>query len=46
MQSAYVWSGLHGLVALRQVIPTFPWPSEQDYVDRMVQVHIEAHAGR
>jgi AcrR family transcriptional regulator len=45
-QSAYMWSGLHGLVALRQVIPTFPWPSERDYVNRMIAVHIEAHARR
>jgi AcrR family transcriptional regulator len=41
-QSAYVWAGLHGFVALNQVIPAFPWPSGHDYVERMIQVHIEA----
>ena len=40
-QSAYIWAGLHGYVALRQVIPTFPWPAEHDYVERMIQLHIE-----
>jgi AcrR family transcriptional regulator len=40
-QSAYIWAGLHGLVSLRQTIPTFPWPTENDYVDRMIQVHVE-----
>lgn len=43
-QSAYLWTGLHGLVALRQVVPGFPWPSKRDYVERMIYVHIEAHA--
>ena len=40
-QAAYIWAGLHGYAALRQAIPAFPWPAEQDYVDRMVQTHIE-----
>ncbi len=39
-QSAYLWTGLHGLVSLRGVIPTFPWPSEQDYVERMIEAHV------
>ena len=43
-QSAYLWAGLHGYVALRQAIPTFPWPAEHDYVGRMIQVHVAAHA--
>ncbi|MGO9956002.1 MAG: TetR/AcrR family transcriptional regulator [Solirubrobacteraceae bacterium] len=41
-QSAYIWAGLHGYVALRQAIPTFPWPAERDYVERMIEIHIEA----
>jgi len=41
-QSAYIWAGLHGYVALRQVIPTFPWPAERDYVERMIQLHVTA----
>jgi AcrR family transcriptional regulator len=45
-QSAYLWTGLHGYVALRQVIPTFPWPDERDYVDRMIQAHVAADALR
>jgi AcrR family transcriptional regulator len=39
-QTAYFWTGLHGLVALRQAIPAFPWPSERDYVERMIEVHV------
>lgn len=39
-QSAYLWAGLHGYVALRQVIPTFPWPPEREYVDRMIEAHV------
>ena len=27
-------------------IPAFPWPAEHDYVDRMIQLHIEAHTTR
>jgi AcrR family transcriptional regulator len=42
-QSAYIWAGLHGYVALHQVIPTFPWPSGREYVERMINVHIEPH---
>jgi AcrR family transcriptional regulator len=40
-QSAYIWAGLHGYVALRQVIPAFPWPSAADYVERMIQLHAQ-----
>ena len=43
-QAAYFWTGLHGLVALRNVIPTFPWPPDGEYVERMIQVHVEAFA--
>jgi AcrR family transcriptional regulator len=39
-QAAYLWAGLHGRVALADAIPTFPWPPEQDYIDRMIQIHI------
>jgi AcrR family transcriptional regulator len=45
-QSAYIWAGLHGFVALSQVIPAFPWPPADDYVERMIQAHIEAEAER
>jgi len=41
-QAAYIWTGLHGYVTLRQAISTFAWPAEAEYVDRMIQVHIEA----
>jgi AcrR family transcriptional regulator len=40
-QSAYMWAGLHGYVALNQTIPAFPWPSPRDYVERMIHVHVE-----
>jgi len=39
-QAAYFWAGLHGFVALHQVIPAFPWPDGTDYVQRMIDVHI------
>jgi AcrR family transcriptional regulator len=42
-QAAYLWAGLHGRVALADAIPTFPWPPEQEYIDRMIQIHITAH---
>jgi AcrR family transcriptional regulator len=45
-QAAYFWTGLHGLVALRQVIPTFPWPSERDYVQQMIRAHIDVPGAR
>ena len=41
-QATYIWAGLHGYVSLRQVIPTFPWPAEHDYVERMIQIHVQA----
>jgi AcrR family transcriptional regulator len=45
-QSAYIWTALHGYVTLRQAIPTVPWPAEADYVERIIQLHIEAPADR
>ncbi len=39
-QAAYLWAGLHGRVALADAIPTFPWPPEQEYIERMIQIHI------
>jgi len=42
-QAAYIWAGLHGFASLRQVIPAFPWPTGADYVDQMIQAHIEPH---
>jgi AcrR family transcriptional regulator len=42
-QSAYIWAGLHGYVALRQAISAFPWPAAVDYVDRMIAIHIELY---
>ncbi|MGA3362155.1 MAG: TetR/AcrR family transcriptional regulator [Solirubrobacteraceae bacterium] len=45
-QTAYLWAGLHGYVALRQVIPAFPWPPEREYVDRMIDAHVQADTGR
>ena len=45
-QVAYLWAGLHGRVVLSDAIPTFPWPPEDEYIDRMIQLHITAHANR
>lgn len=45
-QSAYLWAGLHGYVALLHVIPTFPWPPEREYVDRMIEAHVQADTSR
>jgi AcrR family transcriptional regulator len=42
-QAAYLWAGLHGRVALGEAIPTFPWPPEPQYIDRMIRLHITAH---
>jgi AcrR family transcriptional regulator len=39
-QAAYLWSGLHGRVALGDAIPTFPWPPESEYIDRMIDLHL------
>ncbi len=44
-QTAYVWTALHGYDTLHQAIPTFPLPTEADYVERIIQLHIEAAAG-
>jgi AcrR family transcriptional regulator len=41
-QAAYLWAGLHGRVALGDAIPTFPWPPEDEYIDRMIELHISA----
>jgi AcrR family transcriptional regulator len=43
-QSAYIWAGFHGFAALKQDIAAFPWPSSRDYVDRMIEVHVESPA--
>jgi AcrR family transcriptional regulator len=40
-QATYIWAGLHGYATLRQAIPTFPWPAEHDYVERMVEIHLQ-----
>jgi AcrR family transcriptional regulator len=45
-QAAYLWAGLHGRVALGDAIPTFPWPPEDEYIDRMIHLHITANANR
>jgi AcrR family transcriptional regulator len=42
-QTIYIWAGLHGFVALNQTIPAFPWPSGEDYLERMIQVHVESY---
>jgi AcrR family transcriptional regulator len=39
-RAAYLWAGLHGRVALADAIPTFPWPPEDEYIERMIQLHI------
>jgi AcrR family transcriptional regulator len=44
-QAAYIWAGLHGYAALRQAIPAFPWPAENDYVERTIEMHIKACGG-
>jgi AcrR family transcriptional regulator len=45
-QSAHLWAGLHGYVALREVIPTFPWPPEREYVERMIEAHVGTDSQR
>lgn len=39
-RAAELWASLHGYVALKQVMPAFPWPSERDYVEHMIDVHM------
>ena len=39
-RAAYLWAGLHGRVALGDAIPTFPWPTEDEYIERMLEIHI------
>lgn len=39
-RAAELWAGLHGYVALKQVMPAFPWPSEREYVEHMIDVHM------
>lgn len=39
-RSAELWAGLHGYVALKQVMPAFPWPSDVDYVERLIELHV------
>lgn len=36
--------GLHGRVTLGEAIPTFPWPPADEYIERMIQIHIIAAA--
>ena len=43
-QAASIWAGLHGFASLQQVIPAFPWPTQAEYVEQMIQAHITAHA--
>jgi AcrR family transcriptional regulator len=44
IQAAELWAGLHGYVALQQVMPAFPWPAQSEYVERMIHVHIRGPA--
>lgn len=39
-RSAELWAGLHGYAALRQTMPSFPWPPEDDYVEQLIAVHL------
>jgi AcrR family transcriptional regulator len=41
-QSAYIWAALHGFATLRQAIPAFPWPTGDDYVERMVELYLSS----
>jgi len=43
-QATYLWAGLHGYVAFKLVLGAFPWPPAADYIERMIEVHIEAQA--
>jgi AcrR family transcriptional regulator len=45
IQAAYIWAGLHGYIALDHAIPGFPWPSQDDYLERMIQSHVLASRG-
>jgi AcrR family transcriptional regulator len=42
-QAAYLWAGLHGRATLGHAIPTFPWPPIDEYIERMIQLHITGH---
>jgi hypothetical protein len=39
-RSAELWAGLHGYVSLRQTMPAFPWPSDVDYVEHLIEMHV------
>ena len=39
-RSAELWAALHGYVALRQVMPAFPWPSDTGYVEHLIELHV------
>jgi AcrR family transcriptional regulator len=39
-RAAYLWAGLHGYIALRLVLEAFPWPGVDDYIDRLIAVHV------
>jgi AcrR family transcriptional regulator len=45
-QAAYFWTGLHGYVTLAQTIPVFPWPAAAEYVERMIELHIDTYSAR
>lgn len=39
-QAAYLWAGIHGRATLGDAIPAFPWPPIDEYVERMIRLHI------
>jgi hypothetical protein len=36
----------HGYFRFGDAILTFPWPTEDEYIERMLEIHITAQAGR
>jgi len=39
-QASYLWAALHGRATLGGAIPTFPWPPIDEYIERMIELHI------
>ncbi len=40
--AACLWTGMHGLIVLRQDRPSFPWPDAEVLLDTLVDAHLYA----
>lgn len=40
-----LWGALHGIISLRVVRPTVPWPPMDDLIDTIVATHLEGSTG-